>query len=94
MKCPHCNQEVAIQLVSIAAPSRERGMSAQPREERKTADSTEIERLLGMIFDDDPNLTTWEQGYVMDLRMRFQKYGDKLFMSDKQMDRLRSIAAK
>lgn len=104
MRCPHCFLEVEFQLSAILAPdgapaayspskSDARARSTEPKAwDAAPGISADVERLLGMIFDDD--LTDWERTFIDSTRERLEQYGQRIRMTDKQMDRLRSIAAK
>ena len=82
MNCPHCNKPISIQVVGG------KGASSSPK-----ADSSDVGELLAQIYDDELEID-FERNFVTDLRARFEKYGEKLMMSEKQMNVLRKIAAK
>lgn len=87
MKCPNCNLEIHVQLTSILPPA----LPPRPQAPLSTGSSS-VGDLLGLVNDAD--LTEWELEFIASTRTRFDQYGEGIRMSVKQMDRLRSIAAR
>jgi hypothetical protein len=52
----------------------------------------EVKNLLEL--SDTKDLTDWESKFVNDQKERLEKYGEKILMSDKQLNVLRKIANK
>tara|TARA_R100000657_G_C4645476_1_gene90644 strand:- start:707 stop:949 length:243 start_codon:yes stop_codon:yes gene_type:complete len=52
----------------------------------------EVKNLLEL--SDTKDLTDWESKFVNDQKERLEKYGEKILMSDKQLNVLRKIADK
>lgn len=51
----------------------------------------EAEQILSDVTDD---LTPWERKFVEDMEHRLKQYGNRTFISDKQIEVLRKIAEK
>ena len=84
MICPHCKKPLDIRLTVGGTPT--------PSEKAAVdADTTDVGDLLESIVDSA--LNDWEKKFVADLRGRYEKYGDKIKMSEKQLSTLRKIAA-
>lgn len=90
--CPKCGVGLDVRVAGASGgPSRR---PSGPPSEKLTGASVarEIESLLANI--EDVLLTgDFEPGFVADMRQRIEKYGDKIFVSDRQMGRLRQIAS-
>ncbi len=82
MKCPHCNENIYVRFVK--APSDSGGQSSG-----RTSD---VGALLEQIHDDELE-TQFEIDFIKQTRERFEQYGDRIRMSDKQMACLQRIAA-
>lgn len=79
MNCPHCNKVIIVKL----AKDSNAGQSTP-------SDSVDLGELLAAI--DDSSLAGAAQDFVRKMRERFDQYGPKTRMSDKQMQWLRDIA--
>ena len=94
MECPNCH--VPLNLIQAeSAPVQPRpNIPSPPRPQpspRHTTGSTdEVGELLGMVSGN--GLNDWEAEFIMQTRERFKQYGDRIKMSDKQMNALRKIA--
>ena len=80
-QCPHCHKSIEVRLTA-ASPSKEMPDNAK----------VDVGALLESIVDDS-TLNDWEQKFVADLRERYEKYGDRIRMSEKQIASLRKIVA-
>lgn len=80
--CPRCGTAFELRI------------NTQPTTQAKQATSVptgDVGDLLALA--ESFNLNDWERGFVTDMRERFDKYGDRIKVSDKQMATLRKIAA-
>lgn len=85
MKCPHCDLEISIRLA--------KGSDTPPTSSSAPmAATSNVSELLKLIHDDQ--LTPWEETFIKETRERVEKWGDRIRMSDKQVEILRKIAAK
>lgn len=83
MKCPHCSNEIEVRLVK--APPMQASLAGEGM--------GDVGELLAQIHDDELE-TDFEIGFIKQTRERFEQYGDRIRMSEKQMVCLRKIAAK
>lgn len=79
MKCPNCQCELKLVKTEHQAVSP-----------AVQADTSEIETLL--IQAEQSNLNEWGQKFVSDVRERFEQYGSRIRMSEKQMAALKKLA--
>jgi hypothetical protein len=84
MKCPHCNENIDVRL--IKAPSNSQGSL-------EGADISGLEAILDRIHEDELEHQN-EIDFVKQTRERFEQYGERTRMSEKQMTWLRKIAAR
>ncbi len=81
MNCPHCGKTVIVKL----AKDSNVGQPAP-----QAAGTGDLGALLDQI--DDASLTGKAAAFVTQTRERFEQYGSRTRMSEKQMEWLRSIA--
>jgi hypothetical protein len=92
LTCPHCNQ--LIELSATKAPPQQ---SSRPAPSAGKNAGEETKRLLDIITDCvmmGGKLTDKEDDMYRTTRDRYEEWGDKIFMNDKQMVFLRNIAQK
>ncbi len=85
MNCPHCNKVILVRL------SKDDGKS-NPEDRATSADTSDVGALLDSIHDDELE-TDFAVDFIRQTRERYEKYGAKTLMSEKQMNVLRKIAA-
>ena len=86
MKCPACHAELDVRL--IKAPP-------QPADQvkRGTNGSTDTSSISYLLESANAReLNEWESEFIGSLQERFNKYGDRIKMSEKQMETLTKIA--
>jgi hypothetical protein len=91
LTCPHCNQ--LIELSTTKAPPQQ---SSRPAPSAGNV-GEEVKRLLDIITDCvmmGGRLSDKEDDMYRTTRDRYEEWGDKIFMNDKQMVFLRNIAQK
>ncbi len=88
MKCPHCNENLDVRL--IKAPSNSGSSSERSTE---GADASGLGDILEQIHEDELEHQN-EIDFVKQTRERFEQYGDRTRMSEKQMTWIRKIAAR
>lgn len=84
LRCPKCNVDLEVRLT--AAPPMQADQ-VKPR----TNGGGNIQELLEEAEARD--LNPWEQEFIGSLRTRFDQYGARTKMSEKQMGILRKIAS-
>lgn len=82
IKCPKC--ESVIELRASVLPSMQ-------QEVTKTGD---IQFLLDKVHYSKSKLNAWEEDFITQLSDRYDKYGDRVKLSDKQREILEGIANK
>lgn len=82
--CPNCGVNLLVCEGSKMMPPA--------RGKAPTADKGQIGDLLSMCYDE--NLDDWESEFIGKMRANFEKYGDTMYISEKQMDKLKVIAAR
>lgn len=82
MKCPHCDQPIDVRFVK-APPMQSATLNTS---------SGDVGELLGLV--NDTALNQWEQEFIASIRERFEKYGERTLVTEKQLENLRKIAAK
>jgi hypothetical protein len=85
-KCPHCQKEITVKLTAGFGG----GTSFNPPSE--PADTSDLEGLMNSI--DENVLNDFEKQFYEKLKPRYEKWGAKTAMSEKQMGVLRRMANK
>ena len=85
MNCPHCNKVIVIRISKDSTA----GASA-PSE---ASEGLEVGELLARIDPEAIEDAAWRQ-FIVQTSERFDKWGEKILMSEKQMKFLRMIADK
>ena len=85
MKCPHCRQNIDVQLIKAPADAQ----PSQPSRSSAPA-SDDLGELLESI--DEGELDEAAAKFVTDTKDRFRQYGKRTKMSEKQMAWLKRIA--
>jgi hypothetical protein len=85
MKCPHCSKNIDVRF--IKAPDD----SSPAKSSSEAVDATELGALLSSINED--SLDTESLAFYRKTQERFEQYGARTLMSDKQMKWLRKLAA-
>ena len=81
MKCPHCQQPIDVRLIKAPAmQSQESGNAGSSLGD--LLESIDMAAIDGKNYD-----------FVTQVKERFEQYGDRTMMSDKQMAWLRKLAA-
>ena len=77
--CPKCNCQLEVKL----------SFASGPRAPSSPTDD------VGLLLEqaEDRNLNKWEQEFITSLRARYDEYGDRVMVSEKQMATLRNIAS-
>jgi hypothetical protein len=86
LNCPHCGKAVALVVAGSDAKSASR--SASPSVE---GCASEVFDLLQQI-DPEGDYTDFERTFINETTDRYEKWGDRIRMSEKQMNVLRKIA--
>ena len=85
LKCCKCGTVLEVRLTAAPPMQAKKGL--------KTSNaSSDVGELLESV--DDDNLTEWEIEFFNKTQDRYDEYGDRIQMSDKQMEMLRRIAEK
>ena len=84
IQCPNCSAQIELRAVSA-------NTSHVTTPKKVPGSETEVGIMLQSI--DRQNLNPFETSFVNGTLERYEKYGDRIKMSDKQMDTLRKIAA-
>lgn len=84
LKCPKCNVDLEVRLTAAPPMQADKAKAGQP------ASSDEVGELLNAI--DDGSLDEGSVNFVRETRARFAQYGDRIRMSDKQMNWLKKLA--
>ncbi len=84
MNCPHCDKVIIVRAFKDDGKSNP--------QDRATSSGGDLESLMSAIHDDELE-NDFEIGFMKDFRARFEKYGDRTIVSEKQMNVLRKIAA-
>ncbi len=86
MNCPHCDKVILVRL------TKDDG-KANPESRVTSEGMGDVGELIAQIHDDELE-SDFEIDFMKSLRERFEKWGDRIMMSEKQMICLRKIAAK
>ena len=87
MRCPHCSKEVLL-----VKDDGKHGNATPPAERSPNAklEAGELDALLDACRTAET--TPWEDQFLIDFNVKFDKYGDKMFVTEKQLKTLRKIA--
>ena len=86
MKCPACHAELDVRL--IKAPPQQ--ADQVKRVTNGGANVSDVGALMESAHAQQ--LNEWEAGFIDDVQERFDKYGDRIKMTEKQMAILRKIS--
>ena len=92
MNCPHCNLSIVVRVFKQEGAPPEAKAATGGRPSQSSPD--EVLEFIGMlesIVANEIDLNDWETQFVESLRNKHNKYGDKLFVSPAQYERLRKI---
>ena len=81
MNCPHCGKVVIARL--------EKDSNVGTSQPAVNVDPSDLGDLLALATS--LPLSEWEQQFVSDQKERFEKYGERIRVSEKQMATLRKI---
>lgn len=87
-------QELKRRGVPDAVPAAERkGMLLRDWKELGW-DVERIEKVIALKFINDPRLTEWDRKYLTSLHERLSEFGERMYLSEKQIDIFRKIEEK
>ena len=85
LKCCKCGTVLEVRLTAASPMQSQKGL--------KTSNAaSDVGELLESV--DRDSLTEWETEFIDKTQDRYDEYGDRIQMSDKQMEILRRIAEK
>ncbi len=82
MKCPWCAQNIDVRFIKAPGDSGS-----------TSSDSPSLKEIMDLIHDDELE-SDFEIKFMEGFRPRYEQYGDRTHVSEKQMQVLRKIAAK
>lgn len=91
VSCPKCNSQLEVK-VSFASGPRESQQQKESPQYGDKGDPRELRELLSNV--DDQSMNDYEYKLVKDLRERLEKYGDKTYVSEKQINVIKRIIEK